>query len=160
MRGNASNGHMTDILFTLALFCVFAASALLVVLIGANVYKTTVERMDVNFDTRTSITYVSTKIHQNDTAGGVYTGELDGVPALILEQVYNDKAYQTWIYHHDGALKEIFTQKSNAIHPDQGTVIMQVESFGIEKVNDNLYRFTSQDKTGRTVQLLISPRCR
>ena len=35
----AQKGHVVDFLFTLALFCVFAASALMVVVIGANVYR-------------------------------------------------------------------------------------------------------------------------
>ena len=68
--------HMVDLLFTLALVCVFAASALMVVLIGANVYQNTVEGMDENFSARTSVTYVATKIRQNDTEGTAYISTL------------------------------------------------------------------------------------
>lgn len=42
-----------DVLFTLALFCVFCASALAVVVIGADVYTSTARSMDDNFSTRT-----------------------------------------------------------------------------------------------------------
>ena len=52
----AQKGHVVDFLFTLALFCVFAASALMVVVIGANVYRQTVRGMDSNYDSRTSLT--------------------------------------------------------------------------------------------------------
>lgn len=40
-KSNEPSRHIVDILFVLALFCVFAASALMLVTIGANVYKQT-----------------------------------------------------------------------------------------------------------------------
>ena len=58
----AQKGHVVDFLFTLALFCVFAASALMVVVIGANVYRQTVRGMDSNYDSRTSLTYLTEKV--------------------------------------------------------------------------------------------------
>lgn len=44
-----------DILFVLALFGVFAVSALSLVTIGADVYQHTVEDMSVNYDSRTAV---------------------------------------------------------------------------------------------------------
>lgn len=67
----AQKGHVVDFLFTLALFCVFAASALMVVVIGANVYRQTVRGMDSNYDSRTSLTYLTEKVRQNDAANAV-----------------------------------------------------------------------------------------
>ena len=49
-RFRTQKDHVVDFLFTLALFCVFAASALTVVVTGANVYRQTVRRMDQNYD--------------------------------------------------------------------------------------------------------------
>ena len=60
--------HVIDLLFTLALFCVFAASALLVVLIGADVYESSARGMDRNFGLQTSLHYVAAKVRQNDAA--------------------------------------------------------------------------------------------
>lgn len=66
--------HVIDLLFTLALFCVFAASALLVVLIGADVYESSARGMDRNFDLQTSLHYVAAKVRQCDAAGAVRAG--------------------------------------------------------------------------------------
>ena len=56
-----NRGSVIDVLFTLALFCVFCASALAVVLIGADVYTSTARNMDQNFSTRTAVSYVAEK---------------------------------------------------------------------------------------------------
>ena len=58
MNNKNDNRHMVDILFVIALFCVFALSALMLVIIGSNVYKKTVTNMDNNFDSRTSFSYI------------------------------------------------------------------------------------------------------
>ena len=86
MRKHAAlGGHMVDFLFTIALFCAFAATSLIVVIIGANVYQGTVRGMNENYALRTSLSYVSQKVRQNDGAGEIHIGTLDGVPALVLE---------------------------------------------------------------------------
>ena len=151
--------HVTDVLFILALFCVFAASSLMVVVIGANVYKNTVTRMNQNFDTRASITYVSNKIRQNDSAQAVSLQEIEGVPALVLEREIEGGAYRTWIYHNDGALREVFTHADNPVKLSDGQSIMKVEQFWFEQLESNLLRITSIDESGRSVSVEILPRC-
>ena len=56
---------IVDILFVLALFGVFAVSALALVTIGADVYQHTVEDMGVNYESRT----LFRRHHQTDHAG-------------------------------------------------------------------------------------------
>lgn len=155
-----TGGHIIDIVFTLALLCVFTASALFVVLIGANVYKSTVADMGENFDIRTSITYISTKIRQNDTPGGIFVAKLDDVDALVLEQNLNEQVYQTWIYHCDGELREIFSKKGNPVHVTDGQTIMSMPDLKIEETEDRMLRFTYIGGAGNQVSLVMSPRCR
>ncbi|MEG1774341.1 MAG: DUF4860 domain-containing protein, partial [Oscillospiraceae bacterium] len=100
--------HAMDLLFTLALFAVFAATLLMVVTIGADVYKRIADSMEKNFDLRTSLSYVAEKIRQNDTQDAVSIGTLGEGQALILEQSIGGTAYRTYIYYEDGALREIF----------------------------------------------------
>ena len=56
---------IVDILFVLALFGVFAVSALALVTIGADVYQHTVEDMGVNYESRTAVSYIMEKVRQN-----------------------------------------------------------------------------------------------
>ena len=62
---------IVDILFVLALFGVFAVSALSLVTIGADVYQHTVEDMSVNYDSRTAVSYIMEKVRQSDTADSI-----------------------------------------------------------------------------------------
>ena len=152
-------GHMVDILFTLALFCVFAGSALLVVLIGANVYKTTIRDMGENFNTRTSLTYVSTKAAQNDMEGAVFLTDLEGTQALVLEKPIAGDTYQTWIYYHDGSLCEVFVKKGTEMTLSSGSPIVDVPMFRFEQVDLTTLRMTSVNEAGDEISMVLRPRC-
>lgn len=154
-----SNGHIIDILFTLGLLCVFTASALMIVLIGSNVYKSTVASMASNYDMRTSLTYISQKIRQNDIENGIHISNIGNTTALVLEQNFNKKDYQTWIYYDNGSIKELFTRKGNKISLDKGREIMQANNFNIEYSENGIYTFTSTDKDGKTASIKSFSRC-
>ena len=63
--------------FVLALFGVFAVSALALVTIGADVYQHTVEDMGVNYESRTAVSYIMEKVRQNDTADSIFLTDLE-----------------------------------------------------------------------------------
>lgn len=69
--------YIVDILFVLALFGVFAVSALALVTIGADVYQHTVEDMGVNYESRTAVSYIMEKVRQNDTADSIFLTDLE-----------------------------------------------------------------------------------
>ena len=50
---------MVDILFLLALFVLFTISSLILVSVGAEVYRQTTSDMSTNYDMRTSIAYIT-----------------------------------------------------------------------------------------------------
>lgn len=151
--------HAVDLLFTLALFCVFAASSLMVVLIGARVYQNTADSMGENFDTRTSLTYVTTKIHQNDTAGAVRVTHLGDRPALVLRQTYGSSVYENWIYCYDGKLREVLIAQGSSFDPATGQAIMDLQDFTVERPGGNLLRLHVTDLSGRETSLTVSLRC-
>lgn len=153
-----SRSHMIDFVFTIALFCVFAATALMVVLIGARVYRNTVEQMNSNFDARASLTYVTTKIRANDGESGVGLVDFSGVSALSLEQDIEGETYQTLIYYYDGALMELFARKGHDFAPADGTQVMQVDYFAVNHIRDNLIALESVDSAGRSTQVFVAVR--
>lgn len=145
---------MTDLVFTLTLFCVFAASALIVVVIGANVYRSTVAGMDENFSTRTAVAYISEKVRENDrfdTQSSVELTTFGSADALALRRTQGEAVYYTYIYYYDGALRELMT--SGEYRSDQdlaaGQVIAQLNDVTFEQVEPNLYRFVAVSDTGK-----------
>lgn len=152
-------GHVTDLLFTLALFCVFAASALLVVLMGANVYKQTAAGMAQNYNTRTSISYLAEKIRQNDVVNGIKIESIDGKDALVLEQTVGKSTYQTWIYSSDGMLREVMVVAGTKVEAADGQPIMEIENLQVEQDIPGMISLTATDLDGKVAVLKMALRC-
>lgn len=159
-KSKESNRHIVDVLFVLALFGVFAASALMLVTIGANVYKKTVANMNDNFEERTAYSYISEKIRQNDICDAVEIGELEGVPALLFIRRVGDDEYCTCLYLYDGYLKELFIRRDSFAGTNllqAGQDIMPLSDLSMEEVKPGLIRLT-MDTGSRPLTLYASLR--
>lgn len=154
----APGGHVVDVLFTLALFCVFAICSMLVIVIGADAYTASLDRMDAAFDSRTTLSYIANKIHQNDVSGGISLGEIEGVPALVMEQDYDGRMFTTYIYHYEGILMELMLGPESEAGPESGQALIPVHSLLMEEADDGLIRFTCTDAEGLKTEMLIAPR--
>lgn len=152
------NRHMVDLLFVIVLFCVFAISALMLVMIGSNVYKETVSNMDQNYSTRTSFAYITEKIRQSDSQGAISIGSLDGTDTLILTTASNNTVYNTYIYMYDGYLKELFAKSDATISLESGQNILPVSDFTLTAINAHLYQFTLTSENNVTYNLYVSTR--
>lgn len=153
------NKHIVDVLFVLALFGVFAASALMLVTLGANVYKQTVAHMDENYEERTAYAYITEKIRQNNTDGAISVEELEGAPALVFTQHVSDVEYCTYLYFYDGYLKELSLRKdtyagSNLLSAGQD--IVPLAAFSIDSVQDNLIKLRIYTENGDSFMIYAS----
>jgi len=156
MRQKSSPTHVIDFLFPVVLFLVFTISALTVILLAARIYQSTTERSSRNDTVRTSLSYLTEKLHQNDLDGNVGLGELEGCPALILAQEREDSTYYTYIYVYEKELKELFVKSGVPISPENGRTILPVEDFTITAVNDRLFLFTCTDENGNKASSLAA----
>ncbi len=159
-RGN-QNRHIVDVLFVLALFCVFAASALMLVTLGANVYKQIVSDMDKNFEDRTAYSYVIEKLRQNDTSGAIEIGELEGTPALMLTEQIGDEEYCTYLYLYNGFLKELSIRKDSFAGNNirsAGQNIMELSEFSMEEPEKGLLKLELDTGNGEPIVLYASLR--
>lgn len=149
--------HVTELLFSVALLCVFLITGVLVIMTGANVYRNTVRNSDRNYHLQTSLSYITEKIRQNDS-GGVSLGETDdGVPALLLSSQYQDTAYITYIYACDREMRELFVRQGLPADSSDGTALLQINSLEFEKTDEDLLQITVSDTEGNTFSTLIHP---
>lgn len=160
MKFQMDKNHVIDFLFPIALFFVFATSALIVVLLSANSYQTTTQKADNNYMTRTSISYVTEKIRQNDNGGQVAVAEFDGGPALVLTQERAGNRYCTYIYEHEGTLRELFTKVGVPATRGDGLAIMDVVGFSVEAAGDHMIRVYATDKSGMESSVLLGIKSR
>ena len=150
--------HIIDILFVIALFCIFALSAVFLITVGANIYGKTVSHMEDNFNCRTSFAYVTEKIRQADQNGAVSVGELHELPAILITETVDDTRYITYLYQCNGYLKELMVREDTPLSPEAGQDILPVTEFSFEEVNDKLLAFTITTTDGSSCRLFVSKR--
>lgn len=158
MKFKTHNKHVIDLLFPIALFFVFAASSLVVLILAANVYGSTTDELLANDESRTILSYLSEKIRQNDTDGALSVTTIDGTQCLAMSVRYNDVPYTTYIYEYNGMLKELFARDDADVSLKNGQDIMAVSSLSMTQLERGLYRFATVDSRGRESFLIASER--
>ncbi len=147
---------IVDILFILALFCAFLVSALFIILFGAKIYRSTVSDMDTNFTSRTSLSYITEKMRQHDSVGGAEVRFIDEQPVLVLTQVQDDVNYCTYLFSHDGYLKEITAKDNFMFDFSGGQNILALTDFSATEINDSLYKFHIVDTDNNEIEFYVS----
>lgn len=159
MRFSRQQKHVIDMLFPIALFFVFALSALTVIILATNVYQKTTDESALNYTSQTSLSYIREKVSQADENGGISLTTLDGQKALKLTTTENERTYYTYIYALDGELRELFVSAENTpSSAAAGRAILKVQSFDIEAINDNLYAVTCTSENNETARTVIMVR--
>lgn len=144
-----------DTVFVLIIFCVFAISMLMVLMLGASIYKNMTEISRDGYDEHTTLSYFWTKIKNGDEEGKVYLGDFQGIPALCLAEVYGDSTYLTMIYRYGDKVYELFTETDVFLDPEDGTPVIGAESLMFEELDNGLIKVTVGDKS-----VLVYPRGR
>ena len=158
MKFDKQNEHKIDLVFPAAIFFVFAAAALTVLLLAAHIYGAQIEDSEKSYQRNTSLSYVGEKIRQNDANGGISVSKLEETPCLILSSGTKDASYLTYIYEYEGMLKELFIRSDVDARLVDGRDIMEVSDFTIDEIGNGLFRFTSADDDGTTSVMIASER--
>ena len=152
-----TRSSVVDVLFTLALFCVFSATALGITLIGSKVYSNSAKAMENRFNSSTAISYMKEKIHQHDHLGGITVEEIDGRSILVLTDETKQGKFKTLIYQDGGVLKELFVPFDSKVGLSAGQTIVPVKEFRIKAVESGLYKITivGTDSIKQTVLVAV-----
>lgn len=148
---NGKSAHSIDTIFALLIFCLFTICSLLLVLIGANVYRGIVGDMDSNNETRACLSYVSNKVHAADS-GSVALQNVNGQQALVISAQYGGENYRTYIYEYRGYLMELFTKAENGFTIGAGDKITKVSKFQMAK-NGRQLNLSVTGKDSHTLSL-------
>ena len=127
-------------LAALLVFTVFALCVLLVLLTGANLYRSLVEDGEAQYLRRTSLQYLTTRIRQ---AEAVEVGTFQGCPALILEEAED---CTTWVYCYEGWLRELYTVPGAQVLPGDGEALLEAEALSLQQ-EGNLLTLTLDEDT-------------
>ena len=120
--------HSIEVVFTMVTFLVYAMVLLMFVSLGATVYRSVTPQMELHQTQRTAENYLREKVRQNDRAGDVSIGEIEGVPALQISQTIGGKEYVTYIFAERGSLKELLVSAEKRAKVSDGTVLLSMEA--------------------------------
>ncbi len=158
MKDMHKRNHIIDSLFPIVLFFVFTVSAVIVILLATKIYESTTERSTLNNVAYTSLTYVSEKVHRNDSLSNISLTDMDGTMALTFLHTGDKEGYTTYIYYHDGFLKELFIKNQVVPSLSMGTSISKVTDFEIKQIESNLFRISCVDESGHTISTIVGLR--
>lgn len=152
--------YSLDVVVVVVLFGIYAVCAVLLCMIGANVYHNTADSMARNYDNRTGALYVAEKIRQNDVAGVISTDSVDGSDALVITEQRSGQGYKIWLFVKDGTLYEGFFAPDVAPDPALCEEIMPMRSLTINRNGSGVdaieFVFTTAD--GKTQDFNLSLR--
>ena len=121
--------HSVNMMFTVLLLGIFAMAAIFVAVMGARVYANSAEKMHANFDTRTSLVYLSEKIRTSQSDHFSVKNLDDGTTALVLQEQVGETIYESWIFVANERLCEITVAQGDKVLPGIAQQIMDLKSF-------------------------------
>jgi len=148
-----SRGRSIDTIFVLIVFSIFAISILMVLMLGASIYRNINDISHDGQSEHTALSYIWTKTKNYDDAESIHVGDFNGVSALFIDEKLGDTYYRTSIYHYDGWLCELFSETTLVFSPQDGVRVIRVDGMRFEAVENGLIRATTGVKS-----LLLSPR--
>ena len=126
-----------DTVFVLVIFSVFALSVLLVLMFSAGVYKSVTDLAREHEEERTLLSYIWTKVKNNDKDGSIRVIDFHGINALCFDEYFEGEnfelvQYSTVIYQYEGWVCELFYETELNLAPEDGVQIMRIGSMTFE----------------------------
>lgn len=142
------NKSIMDFLFILVLFGTFVISAMLVLIMGANVYSETVNISDTNYKARTAYYYITEKIKAHDKAGTIEVNNTSNSKSvgLVFYDYVDEVEYKSYIYYYAGYLTECTISKDEEFNYYNGTKLLKLKDFRAEIEGDNLIHLYIKDE--------------
>jgi len=148
-----SRGRSIDTIFVLIVFSIFAISVLMVLMLGASIYRNINDISNDSQYEQTALSYIWTKTKNFDDARNIYVGDFHGVPALLIDENISGIHFRTAIYYYDGWLCELFSEVALEFTPADGVRVIRVDDLNFEAFDNGLIRVSVGVKS-----LFLSPR--
>ena len=152
--------HHIGWLAVLLLFCVFAGSILMVLLMGARDYQRLTERDRRGFDQRTAVQYLASRVRAADRVQGVAVGPFDGEnqeQTLFLYETVDGERYYTRVYCYDGYLRELFAGEGDSFSPEDGERILEAQQLKLN-MTDHVLDLSVTAGDGTELELSLTLR--
>lgn len=123
--------------FVLLLLALFACVSVFLVMMGAQVYRGTVNRAEANNEKRIAAAVVRSAVWAQD-GGTVRIEDQDGLPVLAIEDNYDGEIYVKRLFCRDGWLRESYAADEWEFDPEGGEPLCEMRAFEPEMKGKNL----------------------
>ena len=123
--------------FVLLLLALFACVSVFLVMMGAQVYRGTVNRAEANNEKRIAAAVVRSAVWAQD-GGTVRIEDQDGLPVLAIEDNYDGEIYVKRLFCRDGWLWESYAADEWEFDPEGGEPLCEMRAFEPEMKGKNL----------------------
>jgi len=147
------SGRSLDTVFVLVVFSIFAFSVLMVLMLGAAVYRNIHDISRTGEHERTVLSYVRTKIRTSDNFESISVGEFGGDSALFIYETIGDRQFRTVIFSKDGWLNEIFADATLDLPTFGGMRVTPIDYIRFDEAPHGLIKVSTEN-----LNLLLSPR--
>lgn len=152
MKLTGRGGGLRSIL-VVVLCALFFLMAMGITLLGSGIYRDTVSVSDQNFTCRTALSYLVNQVRRGDVEDGVTTGSFGGGDAIFLREM----GYVTILYCYDGQLRELFMEDGLGLLPEDGMVVMPLESLTLS-TGEGWIKMTVAGADGVRYDTTMAPR--
>ncbi len=131
-------------LFMFLLLAMLAILSLISVMLGIRIYNKVVDTTESNAVARTSLSYMATRLSSSDETDCIHFDTIKETDVVILVNVVEDIPYLTYIYFHDGKLKEYTANAGFEFTPGFGSPITELNNLKISLDGDT-FTFVADD---------------
>lgn len=134
-----SKGYsLIELVLVMALLIIFGLGTFTLVISGSGAYKNILDKKEVNSELRVAISYINMRIRQNDSVGAVRVEKspFGNDAAIVTEEVIESDTYETWIFWHEGKLRETLIKQGEPVTIDISFAIADVDGFIAKYDND------------------------
>jgi len=147
-----------DVIFTLLLFCLFTFTVMTTLISGVSVYKNTEELMLSRYEERTALAYIITKVHNYDIQGNITVKKFGETDALIFTETIGGIDYLTYIYCHEGWLRELFIDEFAEFEAHMGENIVEAEKLNFTMKTSDLVYIRYESDGGKVCETHVNIR--
>ena len=144
-----TKSHSISGAFVFTLLGAFAVFSMLLVVLGAQAYRTTVDGASAHTRKRIAAAFVR---------GAIAVEDRDGLPVLALSSEWDGERYVQYIYGYQGHLCELFTAAEYDFVPEDGEPVCAAQAFE-PTLEGDLLTVRVTDETGHVSTVYIARRC-
>ena len=142
-----------DTVFVLLIFCFFATSVFLVLMLAGSTYSNITQMSSEGHNERVVMSYIRTKIRNTDDVGSIAVQDFEGISALYLVEILDGRDFVTLIYLYDGWVRELFFERGEERAPSTGVPFFETDYLSFTNVDGGLIHVGVGDRS-----MLLYPR--